>query len=227
MTQTNTPKPGPRPDRAPSFPKGSVGTIAGETGSGPGNEVHANASGVAPAGDISVVTVSDAQDRTSAGSLPAVGGTVHQGILQQAQAQAPTTAAMPVVTAGQVSVAASGAGQTGAAAGQTGAATADTGTAEPAGAAAPEPAPVEDMKDLPGRRERPQGPEPASALTADRLLTRTAAPPVSGWRRWLYQATLGYVNLGDSDQVRIQRAMEHRIAMRLGERTRYVPVLEP
>jgi MinD-like ATPase involved in chromosome partitioning or flagellar assembly len=37
--------------------------------------------------------------------------------------------------------------------------------------------------------------------------------------------TLGYVNLGDSDQVRIQRAMEHRIALRLGERTRYVPVL--
>lgn len=75
------------------------------------------------------------------------------------------------------------------------------------------------------RRERAEGPEPAAALTADRLLNKTAAPPVGGWRLWLYTATLGYVNVGDSDRVRIQRAMEHRIAMRLGERTRYVPVL--
>ena len=220
MTQTNTPKPGPRPDRAPSFPKGSVGTVAGETGTIPGDEVPAAASGEAAAGDISVVTVSGAQDRTSAGSLPAVTGTVHQDLLHQvAGQQAPATAAMPVVTAGPAGVATSGADPTGVAA------TADTGTADADGAAAAEPAPAEDIKDLPGRRERAEGPEPASALTADRLLTRTAAPPVSGWRRWLYQATLGYVNLGDSDQVRIQQAMEHRIATRLGERTRYVPVL--
>lgn len=75
------------------------------------------------------------------------------------------------------------------------------------------------------RRERAEGPEPAAALTADRLLNKAAAPPVGGWRLWLYNATLGYVNVGDSDSVRIQRAMEHRIATRLGERTRYVPVL--
>ncbi|APX00705.1 MinD/ParA family ATP-binding protein [Arthrobacter sp. QXT-31] len=235
MTQTNTPKPGPRPDRAPSFPKGSVGTVAGETGTIPGDEVPAAASGVAAAGDISVVTVSGAQDRTSAGSLPAVTGAVHQSPVHQVVGQqAPATAAMPVVTAGPAGAASSGAKPTGATTsgeGPTGvAATADTGTADTGiasadGAAAAQPAPAADIRDLPGRRERAEGPEPASALTADRLLTRTAAAPLSGWRRWLYQATLGYVNLGDSDQVRIQRAMEHGIATRLGERTRYVPVL--
>jgi len=204
MTQTNKPKPGPRPDRAPSISKDSVANIAGKAG----------ASSVAPeavavgAGGISVVTVSDAQDRTSAGSVPAVSGAVQQ---------APATAAIPVVTAGPESI---GAGSSGAE--PTGGAARDTpALAEPVTG----PAPAEDPKELPGRRERPEGPEPASSLTADRLLTRSAAAPVSGWRRWLYQATLGYVNLGDSDQVRIQRAMEHRIATRLGERTRYVPVL--
>ena len=238
MTQTNTPKPGPRPDRAPSFPKGSVGTVAGETGTIPGDEVPAAASGVAAAGDISVVTVSGAQDRTSAGSLPAVTGAVHQSpVYQVAGQQAPATAAMPVVTAGPAGAATSGEDPAGVAA-TADTATADTATADTAtadigtadtgiayGAAAAQPAPAAEIRDLPGRRERAEGPEPAAALTADRLLTRTAAAPVSGWRRWLYQATLGYVNLGDSDQVRIQRAMEHRIATRLGERTRYVPVL--
>ncbi|RAM37574.1 MinD/ParA family ATP-binding protein [Arthrobacter globiformis] len=208
MTQTNTPKPGPRPDRRPSISQGSVADVAAEPLTGPGGVVPAGAadvavtSVVAPAGDISVVTVSDAQDRTSAGSLPAVGGVVQQGTV---------TSALPVVTAGPG-----------------GAIAEHQDLADTAAAVAPVPAPVdegEEVKDLPGRRERPEGPEPAAALTADRLLTRAAAAPVSGWRRWLYQATLGYVNLGDSDQVRIQRAMEHRIAMRLGERTRYVPVL--
>ena len=75
------------------------------------------------------------------------------------------------------------------------------------------------------RREREEGPEPAAALTADRLLAKSAAPPVGGWRLWLYNASFGYINVGDSDRVRIQRAMEHRIAVRLGQRTRYVPVL--
>jgi MinD-like ATPase involved in chromosome partitioning or flagellar assembly len=75
------------------------------------------------------------------------------------------------------------------------------------------------------RRDREQGPEPAAALTADRLLVKSAAEPVAGWRLWLYRASFGYINLGDSDRVRIQRAMEHRISARLGQRTRYVPVL--
>ena len=76
-----------------------------------------------------------------------------------------------------------------------------------------------------GRREKDLGPEPASALTADRLLMGTARPPVAGWRRWLYTLTFGRVNVGDSDAVRVQRALEHRISVRLGGRTRYVPVL--
>lgn len=75
------------------------------------------------------------------------------------------------------------------------------------------------------RREREDGPEPAAALTSDRLLTKRETPPVSGWRRLLYSASLGYINVGDSDKVRLQRARAHRIAMRLGQRTRYVPVL--
>lgn len=188
MTQTNTPKPGPRPDRRPSISQGSVVDVAAEPQTGPGGGSQADAADasvtadVAPAGDISVVTVSDAQDRTSAGSLPAVGGVVQQGTVTSGAATAAEPATEPVAI-------------------------------------------TEEAKDLPGRRERAEGPESAAALTADRLLTRAAAAPVSGWRRWLYQVTLGYVNLGDSDQVRIQRAMEHRIAMRLGERTRYVPVL--
>jgi MinD-like ATPase involved in chromosome partitioning or flagellar assembly len=75
------------------------------------------------------------------------------------------------------------------------------------------------------RRDKDTGPEPASALTADRLLAGVERAPVSGWRRWLYTVTLGRVNVGDSDAVRGQRALEHRISARLGERTRYVPVL--
>jgi MinD-like ATPase involved in chromosome partitioning or flagellar assembly len=229
MTQINTPKPGPRPDRPP------VVDVAGEAGTGPGVVTPADAAdvsasdtagvsradaadvspsdavGVAPTGDISVVTVSDGQDRTSAGSLSAVGGVMQQGT---------PLAAMPVVTAGP-GVTTGDIDELGAAA--TGTAAAGTEPADAADAA--EQAPAEEAKELPGRRERPEGPEPAAALTADRLLTRSAAAPVSGWRRWLYQVTLGYVNVGDSDQVRIQRAMEHRIALRLGERTRYVPVL--
>ncbi|WP_234399365.1 MinD/ParA family ATP-binding protein [Psychromicrobium lacuslunae] len=68
-------------------------------------------------------------------------------------------------------------------------------------------------------------PEPAAALTADRLLESPQTPPVAGWRRWLYQGSFGYINVGDSDKVRLQRVMEHRIAARLGQRTRYIPVL--
>ena len=235
MTQTNTPKPGPRPDRSPSISQDSAADVAGKAGTGPGGVSPADApdlspsaaAGPAPTGDISVVTVSDAQDRISAGSLAAVNGVVQQGT---------ATAAMPVVTAGPGTVSPGGAGAAAADTGAAGVAAANTEAvgAEPANADAAEPAipaspvaesPAEEVKDLPGRREKPEGPEPAAALTADRLLTRTAAAPVAGWRRWLYQATFGYVNLGDSDQVRIQRAMEHRIATRLGERTRYVPVL--
>ncbi|WP_235563229.1 MinD/ParA family ATP-binding protein [Arthrobacter sp. Soil782] len=79
--------------------------------------------------------------------------------------------------------------------------------------------------DRSARRNREEGPEPASSLTADRLLTSQQRAPISGWRYWLYKGTFGYLNLGDSDAVRIRRALEHRVSVRLGERTRYVPVL--
>ena len=244
MTQTNTPKPAPRPDRNPgaaelpadhlspeqvSPDQVSTGPAiaASPEGAAPGapeatesavpaaptdeDAVHDDAAdedavhagvvpGIPQSGDISVVTVSDAQDRTSAGSLSAV-NTIPR------PAAAPT---IPIVTAGPGPVIEpDGPGQQ---------APADT---QPAQATAPGQAP----EHVSERRERAEGPEPAAALTADRLLNRTAAPPVEGWRRWLFQATFGYVNLGDPDRVRIQRALEHRIAMRLGERTRYVPVL--
>ncbi len=75
------------------------------------------------------------------------------------------------------------------------------------------------------RRERDASPEPAAALTSERLLPGYVRPPVGGWRLWLYKATFGYVNLGDSDAVRIRRALEHRMSVRLAGRTRYVPVL--
>ncbi|KRE60716.1 hypothetical protein ASG92_21090 [Arthrobacter sp. Soil736] len=224
MTQTNTPKPAPRPDRSPRAalpaPQQSPEQMSPEQmnaeptnaatpeaaapeaaeGAAPADAVdevtvdedaiQADMPDVPPSGEISVVTVSDAQDRTSAGSLSAV-----NSIPQPVAAPA-----IPAVTAGPGPVDGPG----------------EPGTA-PASGQAPE--------HVSERRERAEGPEPAAALTADRLLNRTAAPPVEGWRRWLFQATFGYVNLGDPDRIRIQRAMEHRIAMRLGERTRYVPVL--
>ncbi len=75
------------------------------------------------------------------------------------------------------------------------------------------------------RRQREDGPEPAAALTSDRLLNKAAAPPVGGWRLWLYKASFGSVNVGDSDKVRLERAQDNLISSRLGERTRFVPVL--
>ncbi|GAA3681798.1 MinD/ParA family protein [Arthrobacter ginkgonis] len=68
-------------------------------------------------------------------------------------------------------------------------------------------------------------PEPAAALTAERLLEPRVRPPVGGWRLWLYRATMGRVNVGDSDVERLRRITANRIAVPLGEGTRYVPVL--
>ena len=75
------------------------------------------------------------------------------------------------------------------------------------------------------RRQREDGPEPAAALTSDRLLTKVAAPPVDGWRRLLFQLTFGAINVGDSDRVRLERSQDSLIASRLGDHTRFVPVL--
>ena len=68
-------------------------------------------------------------------------------------------------------------------------------------------------------------PESASQLTADRLLEPRDREPVGGWRRLLFRASLGKVNVGDSDAVRIRRQMQHRISASLPGTTRYVPVL--
>jgi hypothetical protein len=213
MTQTNTPKPAPRPARAAGAeeptPEKAAAASAQDAATGtavspdtvPEAAVSPDTAPVdtvpsaAPPGDINVVTVSDAQDRTSAGSLSAV-STMTIPV---------RPASLPTVTAGPAA----------------------TVPEEPEGSTAEEEnqADPEAQHQLSERRERAEGPEPAAALTADRLLNKAAAAPVAGWRRWLHQATFGFVNLGDPDSVRIQRALEHRIATRLGERTRYVPVL--
>lgn len=94
----------------------------------------------------------------------------------------------------------------------------------PAPAIAAPPGPESAAQPSP-RRQREDGPEPAAALTSDRLLRKAADPPVAGWRRWLYTLTVGAVNVGDSDKVRLERAQEGIIASRLGHHTRFVPVL--
>lgn len=71
----------------------------------------------------------------------------------------------------------------------------------------------------------PDGPESAAQLTADRLLEPRDREPAGGWRRLLYRVSLGRVNVGDSDAVRIRRQTERRIAAPLAGSTRYVPVL--
>ncbi|MBM6622612.1 MinD/ParA family protein [Micrococcaceae bacterium RIT802] len=68
-------------------------------------------------------------------------------------------------------------------------------------------------------------PESAAQLTADRLLEPRDREPAGGWRRLLFRATFGRVNVGDSDTVRIRRQTERRIAAPLEGATRYVPVL--
>ena len=91
MTQTNTPKPAPRPARAAGAeeptPEKTVAASAlqdAATGTAVSPDTVPEAAvspdtapvdtvpSAAPPGDINVVTVSDAQDRTSAGSLSAV-----------------------------------------------------------------------------------------------------------------------------------------------------------
>lgn len=219
MTQTNTPKPAPRPARAAGAeeptPEKTAAASAQDAATGtavspdtvpeaaalqdaavsPDTAPVDTVPSAAPPGDINVVTVSDAQDRTSAGSLSAV-STMTIPV---------RPASLPTVTAGPAA----------------------TVPEEPEGSPAEEESQADPdaPHQLSERRERAEGPEPAAALTADRLLNKAAAAPVAGWRRWLHQATFGFVNLGDPDSVRIQRALEHRIATRLGERTRYVPVL--
>jgi MinD-like ATPase involved in chromosome partitioning or flagellar assembly len=232
----------PKPEPKPAAPEDVAAAVAPETSSLPASAPEASTSpepvaspaaegssepAASPAvtamheDEISVVAVTKGHEFSSAGSL---------GSFATLSVPATTAEGMPTVTAGpfqQVTP-------------ET--ASAETPTAGlPAEEATPasvgenlEAASAETSADgsvggrnnpISERRERAEGPESAASLTADRLLNKTAAAPVGGWRLWLYNATMGYVNLGDSDRVRIQRATEHRIASRLGERTRYVPVL--
>ncbi len=76
-----------------------------------------------------------------------------------------------------------------------------------------------------GQAPQTVAPESASQLTPDRLLEPREREPVGGWRRLLFRASLGRVNVGDSDAVRIRRQMQHRISASLPGTTHYVPVL--
>ena len=70
--------------------------------------------------------------------------------------------------------------------------------------------------------------EPASMLTSDRLLTERALrrqPPQGGLRPFIYKASFGRINLGDSRRVRLEKALNSRIAAKLGGDTKFVPVL--
>lgn len=161
----------------------------------------------APSGTVPLVTVDSTAGSDDAAALPALGVPL---------LQPPAPEHLPKVSGGP-------ADSTNDDGVDPGLATPTTGSAQQntTASAAKDDAPG----DRSARREKDNGPEPASSLTADRLLAGQRRPPVGGWRRLLYKATFGYVNLGDSDAVRIRRALEHRIAVRLGERTRYVPVL--
>lgn len=84
---------------------------------------------------------------------------------------------------------------------------------------------VDEGQTVSSRRRREDGPEPAAALTSDRLLAKSSAPPVGGWRKALFTASFGRINVGDSDKVRLARTQDNLIASRLSGSTRYVPVL--
>ena len=71
-------------------------------------------------------------------------------------------------------------------------------------------------------------PEPASLLTADRLLQDKAKPnfiPETFFRRGLYRISFGLINLGDNAMVRARRALDARIRADLAGETKFVPVL--
>jgi MinD-like ATPase involved in chromosome partitioning or flagellar assembly len=71
-------------------------------------------------------------------------------------------------------------------------------------------------------------PETSESLTADRLidLNRTTRPaPHGGLNRFLYEASLHLVNLGDSAKVRAHKALTARIQKRFEGGARFVPVL--
>lgn len=71
-------------------------------------------------------------------------------------------------------------------------------------------------------------PEPAAMLTADRLIDQSGKnrpAPESGFRRFIYFASLKTINPGDSLKVRERKAIEARIAATLDGGAKFVPVL--
>jgi MinD-like ATPase involved in chromosome partitioning or flagellar assembly len=83
--------------------------------------------------------------------------------------------------------------------------------------------------DVPGEAAVPaEVPETSDSLTADRLidLNRTTRPaPQGGLNRFLYEASLHLVNLGDSAKVQAHKALSARIQKRFEGGARFVPVL--
>ena len=82
------------------------------------------------------------------------------------------------------------------------------------------------------RRQRPEvaaAPEPATALTPERLIhtpKRKRKPAPEGFlQRLLYDVTFRLVNVGDSYRVRERKALDARIGKRLDGGTRFVAVL--
>lgn len=71
-------------------------------------------------------------------------------------------------------------------------------------------------------------PETSESLTADRLidLNRTTRPaPHGGFNRFVYEASLHLVNLGDSAKARAYKELSARIQRRFDGGARFVPVL--
>jgi MinD-like ATPase involved in chromosome partitioning or flagellar assembly len=91
----------------------------------------------------------------------------------------------------------------------------------------------EEVKARYSRRDSLRGevfdePEPAAMLTADRLLDASAkfrSAPESGWRRFVFFASLKLINLGDSPKIKARKAMDARIGAVLEGGTKFIPVL--
>ncbi len=83
------------------------------------------------------------------------------------------------------------------------------------------------------RRDRLRGeisdqPEPATMLTADRILDgryQKKNEPTGWWRRAVWYLTLKNVNLGDSPAERHRKELDHRIRKTFDGTTRFVPIL--
>jgi len=78
------------------------------------------------------------------------------------------------------------------------------------------------------RSDSGQAPESASMLTSERLIEvsrRTRRPPRGGWNRFVYNATLSLVNLGDSAAVRAHDELDERIRRQFEGGARFIPVL--